>query len=231
MRYDNLLCPLTTLYRNLCNQSMFYLSYTTLYDFQEIFSKSKENEKYTVLRLWIFLYDPYMISRKSYMILVWQLRNHTNHIWPCMNIRNHIWPSMTTKNFVLWATRGIGRNVCHFFAIFENFIFTMILFWSEKVNTVCSGATYDKNFGKNWFRVLSVHTERWITLMILRFSTDLTFYYRNIMNQNCFAIELGSGKWCVRVLSFHLPALLPTSYLPVAYFSGEDSILIGLDFE
>ena len=105
MRYNYLLCALTTLYGNLRNQSMFYVSYMTLYDFQEIFWTSKENERYTVFRLWIFLYDPCMISRKSYMILVRLLRNHTNHIWTCMNTRNHIWPSMTTKNCVWWATR------------------------------------------------------------------------------------------------------------------------------
>ena len=81
MRNNNLLCPLTTLYGNLWNQSMFYASYMTLYDFQEIFSTSKENERYTVFRLWIFLYDPCMISTKSYMILVWLLRNHTNHLY------------------------------------------------------------------------------------------------------------------------------------------------------
>ena len=105
MRYNNLLCPLTTLYGNLWNQWMFYVSYMTLYDFQEIFSTSKENERYTAFRLWIFLYDPCMISRKSYMILVWLLGNHSNHICPCMNTRNPIWPSMTTKNSVWWATR------------------------------------------------------------------------------------------------------------------------------
>ena len=39
-----------------------YVSYMTLYDFQEIFSTAKENERYTVFRLSIFLYDPCMIS-------------------------------------------------------------------------------------------------------------------------------------------------------------------------
>ena len=48
MRYENFLCHLTMIYGNLWNQSMFYVSYMTLYDFQEILSTSKENEKYTV---------------------------------------------------------------------------------------------------------------------------------------------------------------------------------------
>ena len=48
MRYNNLLYPLTTLYGILWNQSMFYVSYVTLYDFPEIFSTSKEIERYTV---------------------------------------------------------------------------------------------------------------------------------------------------------------------------------------
>ena len=111
MRYNNLLCPLITLYGKLWNQSVFYVSYMTLYDFQEIFSTSKENENYTIFRLLIFFYDPCMISRKSYMILVWLLRNHTNHIWPCMNTRNHIWRSMTTRNFVWWATRATAQQI------------------------------------------------------------------------------------------------------------------------
>ena len=51
IRYNNLLCPLTTLYGNLWNHSMFYVLYMTLYDFQEIFLTSKENEKHTVFRL------------------------------------------------------------------------------------------------------------------------------------------------------------------------------------
>ena len=51
MRFNKLLCPLTTLYGNLWNQSIFYVSYMTLYDFQEIFSTSNENEKYTVFKL------------------------------------------------------------------------------------------------------------------------------------------------------------------------------------
>ena len=85
-------------------EPVFYVSYMTLY-FQEIFSASKENEKYTVFLLWIFFYDPCLISRKSYMILVWLLRNHTNHIWPCMITRNHIWPSITTRNYIWWATQ------------------------------------------------------------------------------------------------------------------------------
>ena len=42
------------------------------------------------------LYDFY----KIYMILVWLLRNHTNHIWPCM----------TTKNCVWWATRNCENS-------------------------------------------------------------------------------------------------------------------------
>ena len=113
IRYNKLISPLTTLYGNLRNQSMFYVSYMTLYDFQENFSTSKENERYTVFRLWVFLYDPCMISRKSFMILVWLLRNHANHIWTCMITGNYIWPSMTTKNCVWWATR-----VVHFWFTF-----------------------------------------------------------------------------------------------------------------
>ena len=41
MRYNKLICPLTTLYGNLRNQSTFDVSYMTLYDFKEIFSTSK----------------------------------------------------------------------------------------------------------------------------------------------------------------------------------------------
>ena len=80
MRYKNFLCPVTKLYGNLWNQSMFDALYMALYDFHEIFSTSKENEKYTVVRLGIFSYDPCMIYTKPYMILVWLLRNLRNHI-------------------------------------------------------------------------------------------------------------------------------------------------------
>ena len=68
MRYNNLISPLTTLYENLWHQSMYYVSYMTLYEIQEYFSTSMENQNYTVLLiLWIFC-----------MILVWFLGNH---IW------------------------------------------------------------------------------------------------------------------------------------------------------
>ena len=70
MQYNNLNSPLTTLYGNLWHQSMLYMSNMTLYDFQEIFSTSMENQDYTVFSLLNFLYDPCMISRKSYMVLV-----------------------------------------------------------------------------------------------------------------------------------------------------------------
>ena len=46
MRYNNLIFPLTTLYENLWHQSKFYVSYLTLFDFQEIFSISIETESF-----------------------------------------------------------------------------------------------------------------------------------------------------------------------------------------
>ena len=52
-----------------------------------------------------FLYDPCMISRKSYMVLVWLPRIHTNHIWPSMITKNHIWPSTKSKKVVWSLTR------------------------------------------------------------------------------------------------------------------------------
>ena len=51
MRYNNLKSSLTTLYENLWHQSMYYVSYMTFYDIQEIFSTSMENQNYTVFSL------------------------------------------------------------------------------------------------------------------------------------------------------------------------------------
>ena len=102
MRYNNLISPLTTLYENLWHWSMFYVSYMTLYDFQECFLTSIENQIYTVFSLWNFLYDPCIISRKSYMVFVWLPRIQTNHIWPGMITKNHIWPSTKSK-IVVWS--------------------------------------------------------------------------------------------------------------------------------
>ena len=117
MRYNNLISPLTTLYGNLWHQSMYYLSYMTLHDIQEIFSTSMENQNYTVFRLWFFLYDLCMISRKSYMVLVSQPRIHTNHIRPGMITRNHIWPSTKSKK-VVWSLTRVSsldreRSYCY----------------------------------------------------------------------------------------------------------------------
>ena len=44
---------MTTLYENLWHQSMYYVSYMTLYEneIQEIFSTSMENQNYTVFSL------------------------------------------------------------------------------------------------------------------------------------------------------------------------------------
>ena len=109
MRYNNLISPLTTLYENLWHQSMYYVSYMTLYEIQEIFSTSMENQNYTVFSLWMFLYDPCMISRKSYMVLVWLPRIHTNHIWLSMITKNHIWPSTKSKK-VVWSLTREGRQ-------------------------------------------------------------------------------------------------------------------------
>ena len=51
LRYNNLISPLTTLYGNLWHQSLYYVSYMTLYEIQEIFSTSMENKNYTVFSL------------------------------------------------------------------------------------------------------------------------------------------------------------------------------------
>ena len=53
----------------------------------------------------LFLYDPCMISRKSYMVLVWLPRIHTTHIWPSMITKNHIWPSTKSMKVVWSLTR------------------------------------------------------------------------------------------------------------------------------
>ena len=47
MRYSDIISPLTTLYKRLWHQSLFYVSYMTLYDFQEINSTSIEIHNYT----------------------------------------------------------------------------------------------------------------------------------------------------------------------------------------
>ena len=99
MRYNNLISPLTTLYGNLWHQSMYYVSYMTLYDIQEIFSTSMENQNYTVFSLWFFC-----------MIPVWFLGNH---IWSLYDyqefiqiiydlVKNHIWP-ITKSTKVVWS--------------------------------------------------------------------------------------------------------------------------------
>ena len=72
----------------------------------KISSSSMENEVYTLFRLSNFLNDPCLTSRKSYAILVWLPRVHTNHVRPGMVTRNHIWPCMTTKKFVWQPTRS-----------------------------------------------------------------------------------------------------------------------------
>ena len=51
MQYNNLISPLTTLYKNLWHQSMCYVSYMTLYTIQEKFSTSMENQNFTVFSL------------------------------------------------------------------------------------------------------------------------------------------------------------------------------------
>ena len=76
--------------------------------FPRNFSTSIENQNYTVFSLWNFLYDPCMISRKSYMVLVWLPRVHTNHIWPSMITKTHIWPSTKSKKVVWSLTRDIS---------------------------------------------------------------------------------------------------------------------------
>ena len=116
MRYNNLISPLTTLYVNMWHQPMYYVSYMTLYEIQEIFSTSMENQNYTFFSLWIFSYDPCMISRKSYMVLVWLPRIHTNHIWPGMITKNHIWPSTKSKKVIWWLTR-VNKKYQHLEAV------------------------------------------------------------------------------------------------------------------
>ena len=66
MRYNNLISPLTTLYENSWHQSMYYVSYMTLYEIQEIQWKIKIIQ----FLVFVFFYDPCMIYRKSYMVLV-----------------------------------------------------------------------------------------------------------------------------------------------------------------
>ena len=93
---------------------MYYVSYMTLYEIQEIFSTSMENQNYTVFSLLIFLYDPWTISRKSYMFLVWLPRIHTNYIWPSrpsMITKNHIWPSTKSKKVVWSLTRVATKKL------------------------------------------------------------------------------------------------------------------------
>ena len=121
MRYNNLISPLTTLYENLWHQSMYYVSYMTLYEIQEIFPTSMENQSYTVFSHWTFLYDPCMTYRKSYMVLVWLPRIHTNHIWPSMITKNHIWPSTKSKKVVWSLTREIIYIIFHFKIVFAFF--------------------------------------------------------------------------------------------------------------
>ena len=70
MRYKNLISPLTTLYENLWPKSMYYVSYMTLYDIQEFFQLQWKIKIMQFLVSECFLYDPCMISRKSYMVLV-----------------------------------------------------------------------------------------------------------------------------------------------------------------
>ena len=57
---------------------MFYVSYMTLYEFQDIVQLQKKMKNIQFSGFEYFLYDPSMIYRKSYMIRVWILRNHTN---------------------------------------------------------------------------------------------------------------------------------------------------------
>ena len=109
MRYNKLISPLTTLYKNLWHHSMYYVSYMTVYEIQEFFSTLRENQIYTVFSLWTFLDDPCMISRKPYMVLVWLPRIHTNHIWPSMITKNHIWPSTKSKR-VVWSLTRVSAD-------------------------------------------------------------------------------------------------------------------------
>ena len=96
-----------------CDIIIFYvlwLYYTVNYGTNQcvIYDQHQKRMKnIQLLGLKFFFYDPCMISRKTYKILVWLLRNHKNHKWPCMNTRNHIWPSMNIKNCVWWAIRVI----------------------------------------------------------------------------------------------------------------------------
>ena len=70
MQYNNLLCPVTTIYGSLRKQSMFYVSHMTFYDFQEIFQQKNKMKSKQFLGF-EFFNDPCIISRKSYMVLVW----------------------------------------------------------------------------------------------------------------------------------------------------------------
>ena len=136
-RYNNWTSPLTTIYENLWQKSMFYVSYMTLYDFQENFSISIENQNYTIFSIWNFLHDSCLISRKSYMVLLWLLRIHTNHIWPSMITKNHIWPSTKSKK-VMWSlTRAL------------KIFFTHLLHWAQILHFV-SKFTANLNFFSNF---------------------------------------------------------------------------------
>ena len=95
---------------------LLWLHYRTIYGTSQYFichiwpcmiSKNFviENENYTVFRHCNFLFERCLVSRKSYMIVVWLSRAHTNNIWPGMITKNHVWPSVTTKNLIWWAAR------------------------------------------------------------------------------------------------------------------------------
>ena len=77
MRYNNLISPLTTLYENLWHQSMYYVSYMTLYEIQEIFQ----------LQWKIKIIQQFLVFEFFCMILVWFLGSH---IWSLYDYQEFI---------------------------------------------------------------------------------------------------------------------------------------------
>ena len=97
------------------------------------------------------------------------------------------------------------------FSIFENFIFTMILLWSEKTtNSECPVSIHEKNVSGFCLHIMRGK----FTLRSLWFRTDLTFYHWIVMNQYWNALTRGSGLSFTEFFLGKEP-LLETTFLKI----------------
>ena len=106
MQYNILISPLITLYENFWHQSRSYMCHIwPCMISKKFFQLQRKIKIMQFLISEIFCLILVWFLRKSYMVLVWVPRIHTNYIWPSIITKNHIWPSTKSKKVVWSLTR------------------------------------------------------------------------------------------------------------------------------